>query len=89
MENGQLFGAIQADIQVREADYDKWSEFSPLFCSIDVPFESIGTLMQNHWKETQVNSNGEPKSFPRKRLLVGGMKGEKLLLSSDLLRWHL
>ena len=89
-----FFGMVEVDIRVPEqwqsppphntqlspAEY--FSEMSPLFCTTDVPFECIGEHMQTYVREHGLSER------PR-RLLVGGMKAEKLLLASPLLRWYL
>ena len=90
----QLFWMVEVDIQVS----DKWSpsfqkkmklspkeyysEMSPLFCTTEVPFESIGSHMQDHVKAFGLSEK------PRK-LLVGGMKGKKMLNATPLLKWYL
>lgn len=90
-----LFGFIEVDIEVPErwdqvknkpvtdmspAQY--FEEMCPLFCTTEVPFESIGSHMQQHAEKHGLSTK------PRK-LLVGGMKAECLLLASPLLKWYL
>ena len=88
--NGQLFGALEVDIHVDPNDYERWEEFSPLFTSTDIPFSAIGKTMQDYWNATNTcPSTGKPTKFPTKRLLVGGMRAVKIMLSSDLLCWYL
>ena len=88
--NGELFGALEVDIHVKQEDYDRWQDFSPLFTSTDIPFSAIGKTMQDYWNTTnRCRSTGKPKQFPTKRLLVGGMQAVKIMLSSDLLQWYL
>ena len=55
---------------------------SPLFCNVEVPFESIGEHMQDYIRKYQISEK------PR-QLLVGGMRAKKLLLASPLLKWYL
>ena len=55
---------------------------SPIFCNTDIPFENIGEHMQAH-----VHANN--LSQKSRRLLVGGMKAEKILLATPLLQWYL
>lgn len=88
--DGRLFGMIEVDICVPDEwpshfqsqlqPYDYFEEMAPLFCTSDIPFESIGPHMQQHVRE-----NGWSEK-PR-RLLVGGMKARKLLLASPWLQW--
>ena len=54
----------------------------PLFCNAKVTFDLIGEHMQNFAREAGLSQK------PR-RLLVGGMKAEKILLASPLLKWYL
>ena len=89
----KLFGMVEVDIEVPEqwpshfqhptyTPYQYFEEMSPLFCNTDVPFEAIGTHMQQH-----VNQHNLSKS-PR-RLLIGGMKGRQMLIATPLLKWYL
>ena len=82
VRTGDFFGALQVDIRVPDELKKKFEVFSPLFATIDIPFESVGDVMQRHIIDHGLHRN------PRK-LLVGGMSGEKLLLASPLLAWYL
>ena len=87
-----LFGMVEVDIEVpqrwegdfrpRLSPWDYFKEMSPLFCNVEVKFEDIGAHMQNHLEQEGLNTH------PR-RLLVGGMKAEKILLATPLLKWYL
>ena len=90
---GDLFGMVEVDIQVPEqwpsyfqhptlSPYDYFQEMSPLFCTTEIPFDSIGEHMQAHIWEYQLSEQ------PR-RLLVGGMKARQILLATPLLQWYL
>ena len=58
VKKGELFGAIEVDIKVPEkwssttspdrSPYDHFSEMSPIFCTTDISFDSIGPHMQDH-----------------------------------------
>ena len=61
-----LFGAVLCDIKVPEHLYEEFSEFSPLFCTTNIPYEVIGDVMQTFWKETQTHPNGEMRPYPDK-----------------------
>ena len=90
--NGDIFGIGEVDIKVP----DKWNntfskplppmeyfkEFSPLFCTTEVNMNSIGEHMTEHLKTFQLSLR------PRK-LLVGGMRAERIMLSTPLLQWYL
>lgn len=83
---------VEVDIEVPEtwsdgfekelSPFHYFEEMSPLFCTIDVPFEAFGSHMQQH-----VETFGLSKK-PR-RLLVGGMKARQMLLATPLLKWYL
>ena len=103
VEEGKFFGALEVDITVPEKQWtprmrknkefwvnfghrtpeDLYAEMPPLFLNTDIPVESMGNHMQEYMKET-----GMDMKRPR-RLLVSGLKAEKVLLSSPLLRWYL
>ena len=92
IQSGVLFGMAEVDIRVP----DQWSgsfrsdippqeyyaEFSPLFCTTQIPEEVIVERMRRHCRE-------QGFKIGKGRLLVGGMKAEKIMLSTPLLRWYL
>jgi len=94
IRSGSLFGAVEVDIRVPEewseefrdkmtlSPYDYFAEMSPLFCTTDVPFEAIGEHMQRHVEAFDLSKH------PR-RLLVGGVMAERMLIASPLLKWYL
>ena len=55
---------------------------TPLFGNVEIPFEKIGQHMQDHINKYNLSKK------PR-RLLVGVMKAEKILLATPLLKWYL
>lgn len=59
-----------------------FEEMCPLFCTSEVEFDSIGEHMQNYAKANQLSTKSRV-------LLLGGMKGERLLLSAPLLKWYI
>ena len=93
VDSGELFGMVEVDIQVPDqwppyfqhptlSPYEYFEEMSPLFCTTEIPFDAIGGHMQAHIWEHQLSDH------PR-RLLVGGMKAQQILLATPLLRWYL
>jgi very-short-patch-repair endonuclease len=78
----KLFGAVEVDIHVPPELHDKFDEMSPLFANVDVPFDCIGEHMQNYVRENELDDT-------KRRLLVGGMKGKKMLVATPLLKWYL
>ena len=90
---GDLFGMVEVDIQVPVqwpsyflhptlSPYDYFQEMSPLFCTTEIPFDSIGEHIQAHIWEYQLSE--QPRI-----LLVGGMKARQILLATPLLEWYL
>ena len=93
VDTGTLFGMVEVDIQVPEqwplyfqhptlTPYQYLEEMSPLFCTTEIPFDTIGEHMQAHIREHKLSDQ------PR-RLLVGGIKARQILLATPLLRWYL
>ena len=89
----KVFGAYQVDISIPE----KWSEkfkhrklepkeffgeMAPLFLTSEVQFDDIGEHMQQHIIDHKLSQH------PRK-LLVGGLRAKKMLISTPLLRYYL
>ena len=89
--DGTLFGFVECDIHCPDEWSDTgfqsqysakvyYSEFNPIYMRTYVPSSAWGDLMRQH-----AIDNNIPLT-PRK-LLVGGTKGKKLLLLTDLLQW--
>ena len=85
--SGRLFGMVECDIRIPDdwpshfqhptmTPYEYFEEMSPLFCTIDVPFELIGEHMQEHVRRFELSEK------PR-RLLVGGMRARQMLLATQ------
>ena len=89
-----IFGMFEVDIAVPKAwppemiskfklePTEYFSEMSPLFCTAPIPFDFIGSHMQEH-------ARAHSLSEKNRNLLVRGMRAEKLLLATPLLRWYL
>ena len=82
VRSGELFGALEVDIEVPENLKEQFSEMCPLFCTTDIPFNSIGQHMQDFAQNCGLNTK------PR-RLLVGALKAKKMLIATPLLKWYL
>ena len=93
--NETLFGMIECDIQVPDSweqvtfkpktdltPGEYFEEMSPLFCTTEIDFQAIGLHMQQHIETFGLSKN------PR-TLLVGGMRGESLLIATPLLKWYI
>ena len=75
-----FFGFLEVDIHVPQHLHDYFEEMPPLFCNTEVKFEDMGTFMQQYVNDHHMSDK------PR-RLLLSGMKAEKLMLSSPYLKW--
>ena len=82
VQNRKLFGMVECDIHVPHELYDYFSEMSPIFKNIDVPFEEIGSHMKEFVEKYNLSKT------PR-RSLIGSMHGEKMLFATPLLKWYL
>ena len=90
--SGELFGMLEVDIcipsqwegsfkkDISPAEY--FSEMAPLFCTTQVKFDDVGEHMQQHIIKYGLSQN------PR-TLLVGGVKAERIMLASHLLKWYI
>ena len=65
-----------------ESPMQFFGEMSPIFCTTDVPYDLMGDHMQNFVEKANLSKK------PR-RLLVGGMGAQKILLATPLLKWHM
>ena len=103
VERDELFGAIYCDLRVPKtwADssssrstgasfshptltpHEYFEEMSPIFCVTDLGFDDFGCHMQDFCREAGMSDTMQ------RRLLVGGMSAERLLVSTSLLRWYL
>ena len=82
IKNGKLFGAAEVDITVKDGYEDFFSEYPPFFCTCDVPMSAIGQHMLTYCKQNDIH-------FKSKNLLVSGLKAQKILLATPLLKWYL
>ena len=80
--DGTLFGMIECDVRVPEHLQDHFAEMQPIFKNTTVTRDDIGPFMRQYAEEHDIMST------PR-RMLVGSYRGEKILLTTPLLRWYL
>jgi G:T-mismatch repair DNA endonuclease (very short patch repair protein) len=82
IRNGKFFGFVECDISVPEELKDKFSEMSPIFKNVDVSREHLSSHMREF---------AEAEGFLARpqRMLVGSLRGDKILLLSELARWYL
>jgi len=80
--DGVLFGAAEVDIHVPDNLKEYFSEMTPIFKNTTVKHQDIGNYSQKYLEE-------QDQTFPDTRYLIGSMFGEKILLTTSLLRWYL
>ena len=80
--DGTLFCMVECDIRVPEHLQDHFAEMQPVFKNVTVTRDDIGPFMRQYAEENDIMST------PR-RMLVGSYRGEKILLTTPLLRWYI
>jgi hypothetical protein len=80
--NGQMNGFVECDLHVPDHLLDKFAEMPPIFKNIELSREHLS----DHMREFAEENDHLPRP---QRCLIGSMKGEKILLLSDLLRWYM
>jgi G:T-mismatch repair DNA endonuclease (very short patch repair protein) len=82
IKNGKFFGLIECDIEVPTSLKDYFSEMPPIFKNVLVGRKELGTYgMKLAEKDGHLR---QPQ-----RMLIGSMKGERILLFSELAKWYL
>ena len=80
--DGTLFGMVECDVRVPSELRAHFAEMQPIFKNTTVTRDDIGPFMRQYAEEHNIMST------PR-RMLVGSYRGEKILLTTPLLRWYL
>ena len=80
--DGTLFGMIECDTHVPPELRPYFSEMQPIFKNATVTLDDIGPFMRQYAEENDI------MSAPR-RMLVGSYRGDKILLTTPLLRWYI
>lgn len=94
LEN-DFFGFVEVDIHVPEHLKGFYAMFPPIFKNVEIPFETIGEFMQQHFKDCgEWTGNGEDprRSFPKgkgRRRLISSMFANKMLLFTPLMKFYL
>jgi hypothetical protein len=78
----QLFGFVECDVRVPDHLTDKFSEMPPIFKNVELSREQLS----EHMREFAERENHMPRP---QRSLIGSMRGERILLFTDLLVWYL
>ena len=76
------FGYVEVDIRVPEHLKEKFAEMPPIFKNTDISLDDIGPHMREFAKRNKIMTR------PR-RSLIGSFFGEKILLSTPLLKFYL
>ena len=80
--DGTLFGMIECDVHVPPELRPYFSEMQPIFKNATVTLDDIGPYMRQYAEENDIMST------PR-RMLIGSYRGNKILLTTPLLRWYI
>ena len=80
--NGDLFGCIEVDIEVKDDAKHKYNEYPPFFVTCEVSKDLIREHMTDYCNKNDIN-------FKTKKLLLSGLKAGKILLATPLLNWYL
>ena len=80
--DGTLFGMVECDVRVPDNLREYFSEMQPVFKNVTVTRDDIGPFMRQYAEENDI------MSAPR-RMLVGSYRGDKILLTTPLLRWYI
>ena len=80
--DGTLFGMIECDVHVPPELRPYFSEMQPIFKNATVTLDDIGPYMRQYAEENDIMST------PR-RMLIGSYRGDKILLTTPLLRWYI
>jgi len=82
VKDESFFGCVLVDLETPDSLKEKFCEMTPVFQNVEIRRQDIGEHMQHFAEENDVMEN------PR-RALVGIYGGEKILLSTPLLKFYL
>jgi AraC-like DNA-binding protein len=82
IRDGSFFGMIECDIIVPDELKSKFSEMAPIFKNVAVGSDQLGEGM---------TYAAEQSGYLKRpvRMLIGSLRGDKVLLASPLARWYL
>jgi hypothetical protein len=82
IEDGSFFGMVECDIVVPQELQSKFSEMAPIFKNVEVGSDQLGEGMIEAAKQS---------GYLRRptKMLIGSLRGDKVLLASPLARWYL
>ena len=82
VSEGTFYGFLEVDISVPAHLREYYSDFPPLFATVEVPLDVVGQYMQN-----KIGQLG--KSKKNRMQLVSGMVAEKILLGTPAIQWYM
>ena len=82
VKNGEIFGAVEVDIQVPDSLKPYFQEMPPVFKNTTVSHDDIGDFMRGYL-------DSQDKTFKDTRYLIGSMWGKNILLITPLLKWYI
>lgn len=82
---GKFFGFLEVDIHVPENKYEYFSQMCPIFKNLEYSQEEAGEHMKEIIKLNQ--ENPDKVKYTKNRKLIASLKGTKLLIKSDRLKW--
>ena len=81
VRDGSLFGFVECDLRVPEDLVHKFSEMPPIFKNVQLDRSHLSEHMREYAEERALMTR------PR-RCLIGSMRGDKILLLTELLKWY-
>jgi G:T-mismatch repair DNA endonuclease (very short patch repair protein) len=82
IKRGKLFGFVECDIKVPDHLVQKFTEMPPIFKNTEISREHLSDHMRQFAEEND-------HLLRPQRSLIASMRGDKILLFSELLRWYL
>jgi hypothetical protein len=82
IRDGSFFGMVECDIVVPQELRSKFSEMAPIFKNVAVGSDQLGEGMRSAAK--RIGYLKRPV-----KMLIGSLRGDKVLLASPLARWYL
>lgn len=82
MREGMFFAGVKVDIETLPNLKEKFSEMTPVLKDLEIDRQDMGEHMQTFAEEHDI------MTMPR-RALIGSYEGERTLLGTPLLKFHL
>ena len=78
----RFYGFLEVDISVPDGLKEQFSDFPPLFATVEVPYELVGDYMKATIERLGKSKNNRVQ-------LVSGLAAEKILLGTPATMWYL